>query len=52
MTFTRVAIIGLGLLGGSIGLALREYLAHRKTSRDYDKDWEEHMKRSQGAPPA
>ena len=26
MTFTRVAIIGLGLLGGSIGLALREYL--------------------------
>ena len=26
MTFTRVAIIGLGLLGGSIGLAVREHL--------------------------
>ena len=26
MTFRRIAIIGLGLLGGSIGLAIREYL--------------------------
>lgn len=26
MSFTRVAIIGLGLLGGSIGLAVREHL--------------------------
>ncbi|RPF71156.1 prephenate/arogenate dehydrogenase family protein [Aurantiacibacter spongiae] len=26
MTFSRVAIVGLGLLGGSIGLAMREHL--------------------------
>ncbi len=37
MTFQRVAIIGLGLLGGSIGLAVREYLP-AVTTRGYDAD--------------
>ena len=37
MTFTRVAIIGLGLLGGSIGLALREYLPGAVTT-GYDNN--------------
>ncbi|MDE2303136.1 MAG: prephenate/arogenate dehydrogenase family protein [Sphingomonadales bacterium] len=32
MSFTRVAIIGLGLLGGSIGLAVRENLAQVRTT--------------------
>ena len=32
MTFQRVAIIGLGLLGGSIGLAVREYLPEARTT--------------------
>ncbi len=32
MTFKRVAIIGLGLLGGSIGLAVREYLPSARTT--------------------
>lgn len=30
--FTRIAIIGLGLLGGSIGLAVRQYLPDARTS--------------------
>jgi cyclohexadieny/prephenate dehydrogenase len=37
MSFTRVAIIGLGLLGGSIGLAVREYLPDTVTT-GYDRD--------------
>ena len=37
MTFERVAIIGLGLLGGSIGLAVRDYLPS-VTTRGYDAD--------------
>jgi cyclohexadieny/prephenate dehydrogenase len=37
VSFERVAIIGLGLLGGSIGLAVREYLAGTKTT-GYDRD--------------
>lgn len=37
MTFERVAIIGLGLLGGSIGLAVREYLPGCTTT-GYDAD--------------
>ena len=32
MTFERIAIIGLGLLGGSIGLAVREYLPESRTT--------------------
>jgi cyclohexadieny/prephenate dehydrogenase len=32
MSFQRIAIIGLGLLGGSIGLAVREYLPGARTS--------------------
>ncbi len=35
--FDRVAIIGLGLLGGSIGLAVREYLPGTATT-GYDRD--------------
>ncbi|GGC36895.1 cyclohexadienyl dehydrogenase [Novosphingobium marinum] len=37
MSFERVAIIGLGLLGGSIGLAVREYLGEIETT-GYDRD--------------
>ena len=37
MTFQRIAIIGLGLLGGSIGLAVREYLPGVRTT-GYDAD--------------
>jgi cyclohexadieny/prephenate dehydrogenase len=37
MSFQRVAIIGLGLLGGSIGLAVREYLPGATTT-GYDQD--------------
>lgn len=37
MTFSRVAIIGLGLLGGSIGLALREHLPQTLTT-GFDAD--------------
>ncbi|MCB2065204.1 MAG: prephenate/arogenate dehydrogenase family protein [Erythrobacter sp.] len=37
MTFRRVAIIGLGLLGGSIGLAVREHLPGT-TTLGYDAD--------------
>jgi len=37
MTFQHVAIIGLGLLGGSIGLAVQEHLPDVKTS-GYDAD--------------
>jgi len=37
MSFGRVAIIGLGLLGGSIGLAVREYLPDATTT-GYDRD--------------
>ena len=37
MTFQRVAIIGLGLLGGSIGLAVREHLPG-VTTTGYDAD--------------
>ncbi|MEJ5978501.1 prephenate/arogenate dehydrogenase family protein [Novosphingobium sp. PS1R-30] len=32
MTFQRIAIIGLGLQGGSIGLAVREYLPDAQTT--------------------
>jgi cyclohexadieny/prephenate dehydrogenase len=32
MTFQRIAIIGLGLLGGSIGLAVKEYLPGARTT--------------------
>lgn len=37
MSFDRVAIIGLGLIGGSIGLAVREHLPGVKTV-GYDSD--------------
>ena len=37
MAFERIAIIGLGLLGGSIGLAVREHLPHAMTT-GYDAD--------------
>lgn len=37
MTFQRIAIIGLGLLGGSIGLAVKEYLPGARTT-GYDLD--------------
>ncbi len=37
MSFQRVAIIGLGLLGGSIGLAVRDYLPGVETT-GYDAD--------------
>lgn len=37
MNFPRVAIIGLGLIGGSIGLAVREHLPG-VTTRGYDLD--------------
>ncbi|MEQ1499575.1 MAG: prephenate/arogenate dehydrogenase family protein [Novosphingobium sp.] len=37
MTFQRVAIIGLGLLGGSVGLAVKEHLPGIRTS-GYDAD--------------
>ena len=37
MTFERIAIIGLGLIGGSIGLAVREHLPGVAT-RGYDND--------------
>ncbi len=37
MTFRKVAIIGLGLLGGSIGLAIRQHLPGVRTS-GYDSD--------------
>jgi len=36
-TFDRIAIIGLGLIGGSIGLAVREYLPGATTT-GYDSD--------------
>jgi cyclohexadieny/prephenate dehydrogenase len=32
MSFQRIAIIGLGLLGGSIGLAVREYMPGARTT--------------------
>ncbi len=37
MTFARVAIIGLGLIGGSVGLAVREHLPGVAT-RGFDAD--------------
>ncbi len=37
MSFQRIAIIGLGLLGGSIGLAVREYIPGAATT-GYDSD--------------
>ena len=37
MSFERIAIIGLGLLGGSIGLAVRRYLPGTRTT-GYDHD--------------
>jgi cyclohexadieny/prephenate dehydrogenase len=37
MSFSRIAIIGLGLQGGSIGLAVREYLPAARTA-GYDHD--------------
>ncbi|MCB2074487.1 MAG: prephenate/arogenate dehydrogenase family protein [Novosphingobium sp.] len=37
MTFQRIAIIGLGLLGGSIGLAVRQHLPGATTT-GYDRD--------------
>ena len=37
MSFGHVAIIGLGLIGGSIGLAVREHLSGVAT-RGYDSD--------------
>ena len=37
MSFARVAIVGLGLIGGSIGLAVREHLPGVVT-RGYDSD--------------
>ncbi len=37
MSFERVAIIGLGLLGGSIGLAVQQYLPDIRTT-GYDSD--------------
>ena len=39
MTFQRIAIIGLGLLGGSIGLAVREFLPDAATT-GYDANGE------------
>jgi len=36
-TFDRIAIIGLGLIGGSIGLAVRQYLPNATTT-GYDQD--------------
>ncbi|MDG2002209.1 MAG: prephenate/arogenate dehydrogenase family protein [Novosphingobium sp.] len=39
MSFTNVAIIGLGLLGGSIGLAVQHYLPGIRTT-GYDSDAE------------
>ena len=39
MSFARVAIIGLGLIGGSIGLAVREHLPGVAT-RGFDSDTE------------
>ncbi|HEX7712122.1 MAG TPA: prephenate/arogenate dehydrogenase family protein [Sphingomonadaceae bacterium] len=36
-TFERIAIIGLGLIGGSIGLAVREYLPNARTT-GFDHD--------------
>ena len=36
-TFERIAIIGLGLIGGSIGLAVREYLPNARTTA-FDND--------------
>jgi cyclohexadieny/prephenate dehydrogenase len=35
--FERIAIIGLGLIGGSIGLAVREYLPNARTT-GFDED--------------
>ena len=37
MSFAHVAIIGLGLIGGSIGLAVREHLPG-VTTAGYDSD--------------
>ncbi len=37
MSFAQVAIVGLGLIGGSIGLAVREHLPG-VTTRGYDSD--------------
>jgi cyclohexadieny/prephenate dehydrogenase len=37
VTFNRIAIIGLGLLGGSVGLAVREFLPDAVTT-GYDAD--------------
>ena len=37
MTFQRIAVIGLGLLGGSIGLAVARYLPDATTT-GYDRD--------------
>ena len=37
MTFQRIAIIGLGLLGGSVGLAVREFLPDAATT-GFDAD--------------
>jgi len=37
VTFQKVAIIGLGLIGGSVGLAIREQLSGVST-RGYDRD--------------
>jgi len=37
VSFSRVAVIGLGLIGGSIGLAVREHLSDVAT-RGYDSD--------------
>ena len=37
MSFARIAVIGLGLLGGSIGLAVREFLPGATTT-GYDRD--------------
>ena len=37
MTFQRIAVIGLGLLGGSIGLAVRQHLPSASTT-GYDAD--------------
>ncbi len=37
MTFQRIAIIGLGLLGGSIGLAVRQHIPGAATA-GYDRD--------------
>ena len=36
-TFERIAIVGLGLIGGSIGLAVREYLPNARTT-GFDHD--------------